>query len=140
MKEIEEIISTAKLPPGKKAVKELPDNDAERALEAIERRLEIAKNEQAAAKAAAVGLPKGKKKEANQHVKELGVTVKELEKEKQKTYRMLKEKKTGKVMNFNDIGDDPYVMKPKLQFRDDGDAPYAIKPKNKIPLLRIKKC
>jgi len=65
------------------------------------------------------------------------VTVKELEKEKQKTYRMLKEKKTGKVMNFNDIGDDPYVMKPKLQFRDDGDAPYAIKSKNKIPLLRI---
>jgi len=43
MKEIEEPVSTAKLPPGKKAVKELPDTDAERALGAIERRLDIAK-------------------------------------------------------------------------------------------------
>ena len=116
MKEIEEIISTAKLPPGKKAVKELPDNDAERALEAIERRLEIAKNEQAAAKAAVVGLPKGKKKEANQHVKELNGVVKELEKEHKKAYRMVKDAKTGKlVKKFNDIADDPYVMRPKIQ-------------------------
>ena len=115
-KEIEEILATAKLPPGQKAVKKLPNNDIERALEAIERKLEAAKGEQAAAKAATVGLPKNKKKQANQHVRELDVAVKGLEQEKQKITRQVKNaKKTEKVMKFNDIGDDPYVMRPRIQ-------------------------
>ena len=84
-------------------------------MEAIERKLEAAKGEQAAAKAATVGLPKNKKKQANQHVRELDVAVKGLEQEKQKITRQVKNAKTGKVMNFNDIGDNPYVMRPKIQ-------------------------
>ena len=122
MKEIEDILATAKLPPGNKAVKKLPPGGvvpgkpyAERAAESIARRIEAIKNEQAAIKAEAVGLTKDQKKEANRQIRDLDVAVKKLEKEQQTMVRLVKNAKTEKVMKFNDIGDDPYVMRPRIQ-------------------------